>query len=74
MPLTPAPAPSPFPSPMYLWPPQWNYIDFLVVLFGYISLAPGVGSISALRVVSWVRPQGTLCVCMCVCVCISACV
>ncbi len=38
---------------MYLWPPQWNYIDFLVVLFGYISLAPGVGSISALRVVSW---------------------
>ncbi len=39
---------------------QWNYIDFVVVLGGYLSLLPGVGNISALRIVRVLRPLRTL--------------
>ncbi len=39
---------------------QWNYIDFLVVLGGYLSLLPGVGNISTLRIIRVLRPLRTL--------------
>jgi hypothetical protein len=39
---------------------QWNYIDFLVVVGGYVSMIPGVGNISALRIVRVLRPLRTL--------------
>ena len=39
---------------------QWNYIDFVVVVFGFIALLPGVGKISAFRVVRVLRPLKTL--------------
>ena len=41
-------------------PLQWNYIDFVVVVFGFLSLLPGVGKISAFRVVRVLRPLKTL--------------
>ena len=39
---------------------QWNYIDFVVVIFGFVSLLPGVGKISAFRIVRVLRPLKTL--------------
>jgi hypothetical protein len=39
---------------------QWNYIDFVVVLGGYLSLLPGVGNVSAVRIIRVLRPLRTL--------------
>ena len=46
------------PSPPH--PLQWNWIDFVVVIGGYISLLPGIGNISALRIIRVMRPLRTL--------------
>ena len=86
----PAPAPTLPPPPSPHPTPQWNYIDFLVVIFGFISLAPGVSSISALRVVrgAWVSfvwcmtdwsakarlVHGCVYLCVLVCTCAHLCV
>jgi hypothetical protein len=39
---------------------QWNWIDFIVVVGGFISLLPGIGNISALRIIRVMRPLRTL--------------
>ncbi len=39
---------------------QWNYIDFIVVLGGYLSLLPGVGNVSGIRIIRVLRPLRTL--------------
>ena len=39
---------------------QWNYIDFIVVVFGYLSFIPGVGKVSAFRAIRVLRPLKTL--------------
>ena len=44
--------------PRVCW--QWNYVDFAVVVFGFLGLLPGVGNVSAFRVVRVLRPLKTL--------------
>jgi hypothetical protein len=39
---------------------QWNYVDFIVVVGGFLSLLPGVGNFSALRIIRVLRPLRTL--------------
>ena len=39
---------------------QWNMLDFVVVVAGFVSLAPGVGNVEALRVIRVLRPLRTL--------------
>lgn len=38
----------------------WNWLDFTVVLIGYIAMAPGVQNVSALRTFRVLRPLKTL--------------
>ncbi len=39
---------------------RWNWIDFLVVAMGYLSLLPSVSSLSGVRVFRVLRPLRTL--------------
>ena len=39
---------------------RWNWIDFLVVVFGYASMLPSVSKLSGVRVFRVLRPLRTL--------------
>ena len=46
--------------PFSLRPEQWNYLDFVVVVVGYLGLLPSVGNVSAIRIFRVLRALRTL--------------